>query len=205
MARRSKKTNESLTPMRRLAVALGHPLRVRILSALVAGDGSATTLAGQFGDATVGDVSYHLSVLASDCELIERVRAQQVRGAVESFYRLRPGSAIGEVEIPEPIMQGLRVELFRTFLVAVAAALEAGSFEGGEDTTLAAKPVTVDRQGLAEINQALREALRRVKLAEVESRRRLELETSAEPVSAVVGAAAFQPPTPIAQPQESIG
>jgi hypothetical protein len=122
---------------------------------------------------------------------------------VENFFRLKPGSALGPMEIPQPIMQGLRAELFRTFVDAAAAALRAGSFEGGEDTTFAAKPVTVDRQGLAEINQALREAMQRVKRAEAESRYRLRLRRSTEPVNAVVGAAAFQPPAPIAQPPDS--
>jgi DNA-binding transcriptional ArsR family regulator len=197
MSRRIKKATESLSPIRRLAIALGHPLRVRILSALVAGEGSATTLSRQFGDATVGDVSYHLGVLADDCDLIERVRSKQVRGALENFYRLKPpGSALGGVELPKPIVQGLRVELFCTFVDAAVAALDAGSFDTDDETTFAAKPVTVDPQGLAEINQALREAMERVKRAEAESRRRLELESSTEAVSAVVGAAAFQPPSP---------
>jgi DNA-binding transcriptional ArsR family regulator len=191
-----KKAQESLSPLRRLAIALGHPLRVRILSALIAGEGSATTLSRQFGDVSVGDVSYHLGVLADDCELIERVRAQQVRGAMESFFRLKPGSSLGSIELPQPIMEGLRAELFRTFVDAAVAALEAGSFDAGDETTFAAKPVTVDRQGLAEINEALRDAMERVKRAEAESRRRLELKGSTEPVSAVVGAAAFQAATP---------
>lgn len=203
MSKQRNKASENLSPIRRLAIALGHPLRVRILSALVAGEGSATTLSRQFGDATVGDVSYHLGVLADDCDLIERVRAEQVRGALESFFRLKPpGSALGRVELPKPIVQGLRAELFCTFVDAAVAALDAGLFDAPDSTTtFAAKPVTVDPQGLEEINQALAEAMERVKRAEAESRRRLELESSAEPVSALVGAAAFQPPAP-PEPEE---
>jgi DNA-binding transcriptional ArsR family regulator len=198
MARRSKKTGESLSPMRRLSIALGHPLRIRILSALVAGEGSATTLSRQFGDATVGDVSYHLGVLADDCDLIERVRSRQVRGALESFFRLKPGSDLERIQLPQPIVQGLRGELFRTFVDAAVAALEAGSLDAEGDTIFAAKPVTVDQQGMAEINEALREAMKRVKRAEADSRRRLKHKGSTG-VSAVVGAAAFQaamPPEP---------
>ncbi len=125
---------------------------------------------------------------------------------MESFFRLKPGSSLGSIELPQPIMEGLRAELFRTFVDAAVAALEAGSFDVGDDTTFAAKPVTVDKQGLAEINEALREAMERVKRAEAESRRRLELKGSTEPVSAVVGAAAFQtaaPPEP--EERRSVG
>jgi DNA-binding transcriptional ArsR family regulator len=196
MPKRMKKADESQSPIQRLAIALGHPLRVRILSALVTGEGSATTLSRQFGDATVGDVSYHLGVLADDCELIECVRSRQVRGASESFFRLKPGSNLGRIQLPQPITQGLRIELFRTFVEVAVAALDAGSLDSGDDTTFAAKPVTVDQQGLAEINEAMREAMERVKRAEAESRRRLKRKRLAGAVNAVVGAAAFQAPTP---------
>jgi len=189
-----KKKAESLSPLRRLAIAIGHPLRVRILSALVAGEGSATTLASQFGDVSVGDVSYHLNVLAEDCELIELAREQQVRGAMESFYRLIPSAEVGEIQLPQAVMQRLRVELFRTFVDAAVAALEAGSLDAGdEDTIFAAKPVTVDQRGMAEISKAMQEAMERVKRAELESRRRLRrVKDSTRALNAVVGAAAFE-------------
>jgi len=203
MPKRDKKTGESLSPMRRLSIALGHPLRIRILSALVAGEGSATTLSRQFGDVTVGDVSYHLGVLADDCELIERVRSRQVRGALESFFRLRPGSELHRIQLPPPVVQGLRGELFRTFVDAAVAALEAGSLDADPDTTFAAKPVTVDQQGMAEINEALQEAMERVKRAEADSRRRLKHKGSPG-VCAVVGAAAFQAAMPPEPGQERV-
>lgn len=197
MSKRAKKTSESLSPLRRLAIALGHPLRLRILSTLVAGEGSATTLSRQFGDATVGDVSYHLGVLADDCELIELVRSQQVRGALENFYRLSPGADLGEIQLPKSIMQGLRAELFRTFVDAAVAALDSGSLDTEDDTTFAAKPVTVDHKGMTEINEAMRDAMRRVKQAEANSRRRLKrVKGRSGAVSVVVGAAAFQAAIP---------
>jgi DNA-binding transcriptional ArsR family regulator len=80
-----------MPPIQRLAIALKHPLRVRILSALVAGDSSATRLSRQLGDVSVGDASYHLNVLADECRLIDRVKSRPVRGAVEHFFRLKPG------------------------------------------------------------------------------------------------------------------
>jgi DNA-binding transcriptional ArsR family regulator len=198
MPKRIKKKEEPLSPVRRLAVALGHPLRLRILSALVAGEGSATTLSRQFGDVSVGDVSYHLGVLADDCELIELVRAQQVRGAQESFYRLKPGAKLGQINVPPALVPGLRAELFRSFVDATVAALEAGSLDAREDTIFAAKPVTVDQRGMAEINTAMREALQRVKRAEADSRRRLKrVKDSTRALNAVVGAAAFEAVTPL--------
>jgi len=76
----------------RLATVLGHPLRVRLVTALETdGAGSATTFSGQFGDVTVGDCHYHLKAL-KDEGVVELVHSRQVRGATERVYRLAPPS-----------------------------------------------------------------------------------------------------------------
>lgn len=190
-----RKTNSKrdLAPIQRLGIALGHPLRIRILSALVAGEGSATSLSHQFGDVSVGDVFYHLGVLADDCELLECVRSRRVRGAFENFFRLRPGPSLGPLQLPDAIAEGLRGELFRTFVDAAVVALDTGSLDAGEAATFAARPVTVDRRGLAEINAVLVEAMERISGAEAEARRRLNgAGESSEAIGAVVGTAAFR-------------
>jgi DNA-binding transcriptional ArsR family regulator len=69
---------------------LGHPLRVRLLTALATtGPGSATSFSGQFGDASVGDCHYHLRTLR-EAGAIELTRSRAVRGATERVYRLTP-------------------------------------------------------------------------------------------------------------------
>jgi DNA-binding transcriptional ArsR family regulator len=88
---RAKKARRLLPLVQRLATALKHPLRVRILSALIAGDSSATRLSREFGDVSVADAYYHLKILADECRLIDRVESRPVRGAVERFFSLRPG------------------------------------------------------------------------------------------------------------------
>jgi DNA-binding transcriptional ArsR family regulator len=178
--------------MGRLAIAMGHPLRLRILSAMVAGEASAASLSRQFRDVSVSDVAYHVRVLAEDCDLIELVRSRPVRGAMESFYRLKPGAELDGIQLPATIMQGLRLELFQAFVDVAVAAIDSGSLDANKETTFAAQPVTVDRQGMAEINQAMREAMERVKRAEAQSRDRLRRKGPSGAVSAMVGAAAFQ-------------
>jgi DNA-binding transcriptional ArsR family regulator len=146
-ATQGKRMRKRVPPVQRLAIALKHPLRARLLTALVGGDGSATQLSRQFGDVSVGDASYHLSVLADECGLIDRVRSRQVRGAVERFFRLRPS------------------------------------------VVLAVDSVTVDQLGMAEIDEALEEAIARVKGAELKSRHRLESLGHAATGAAIVVAA----------------
>lgn len=67
-----------------------HPLRIRLMLALSAtGPSSATVLAVQLGDVTVGDCHYHLTKL-KDGGAIKLVRSRPVRGATERVYRLAP-------------------------------------------------------------------------------------------------------------------
>lgn len=83
---------EAAAEVAELANLLGHPLRVRLMTALaVDGSGSATVFSGQFGDVTVGDCHYHLTALR-DGGVVKLVHSRQVRGATERIYRLNPRS-----------------------------------------------------------------------------------------------------------------
>lgn len=73
--------------------ALSNPKRVAVLEALITTDGlesSPAKLAEQVGE-SLGQVSYHVRQLA-EAGLIEETRTQPVRGAVQHFYRPRPGA-----------------------------------------------------------------------------------------------------------------
>jgi DNA-binding transcriptional ArsR family regulator len=70
----------------RLAKALSHPLRQRILQRLSEhGVRSPNELSRELGD-PLGNVSYHVRILRElDC--VELVRTEQRRGALEHYYR----------------------------------------------------------------------------------------------------------------------
>jgi DNA-binding transcriptional ArsR family regulator len=70
----------------RLAKALSHPLRQRILQRLNEGGiRSPNELSRELGD-PLGNVSYHVRILRElDC--VELVRTEQRRGALEHYYR----------------------------------------------------------------------------------------------------------------------
>lgn len=69
----------------RLIKAMAHPLRHRILEELNAKQASPAELAQKL-DEPLGNVAYHVQVLL-DCDAIELVGTQPVRGALEHFYR----------------------------------------------------------------------------------------------------------------------
>jgi DNA-binding transcriptional ArsR family regulator len=74
--------------------AFAHPLRVRIVRALAAGEGeSPNALAKVLGE-PLGNVSYHMKQLA-DFGAVECWKTEPRRGAVEHFYRLT-----GALEVP---------------------------------------------------------------------------------------------------------
>src|SRR3954451_748474 len=68
----------------RIAKALAHPLRARILQRLGERVASPGELAVEL-DAPLGVVSYHVRMLR-DYECIELVRTEPVRGALQHFY-----------------------------------------------------------------------------------------------------------------------
>jgi len=81
---------ETADEIARMANLLGHPLRIRLLTALAdAGPGSPTLFSGQFGDATVGDCHYHLKALRNG-GMVELDHSRPVRGVTERIYRLAP-------------------------------------------------------------------------------------------------------------------
>src|SRR3954451_8887531 len=69
----------------RIAKALAHPLRARILQRLGERVASPGDLAVEL-NAPLGVVSYHVRMLR-DYECVELVRTEPVRGALQHFYR----------------------------------------------------------------------------------------------------------------------
>jgi hypothetical protein len=169
---------------------------LRILAALSTNDHSATTIAQQFGEGlTASFVFYHLTVLEKECGAIELIGSRPVKGCTEHFFRLIPAVFLCDAysELPAVALSGLRGEGLRQFVDLAAEALDAGALGAREETTFAARPAIVDRQGLKEISDVMEEALKKTECAERKSRRRLLKATEPTvPVRMIVGAAAFE-------------
>ena len=69
----------------RLVRAIGHPLRLRLLTIFNERVASPSDLAAELGE-PIGNVSYHTRILAR-LGCVELVKTKQVRGAVEHYYR----------------------------------------------------------------------------------------------------------------------
>jgi DNA-binding transcriptional ArsR family regulator len=127
---RQRESERGKEPDLRLIKALSHPLRWRILQTLNLRVASPTELAGELG-APLPNIAYHVKVLAQN-DAIELVKTQQVRGALEHFYRatMRPWFTDDLwAELPVSARRALFTEILRDTWADVAASAEAGQLD----------------------------------------------------------------------------
>jgi DNA-binding transcriptional ArsR family regulator len=158
----------------RIAKALSHPMRARILAILNERVASPNELAKELGEG-LSQVSYHVKVL-SDCECIELVRTEPRRGAVEHYYRATARAFITDkhwAQLPDSLKPSVSTEIMRSLVGDVAGAFEAGTFDARTDRHLSWTPLVVDEQGWREIVEGLAKLLDRVLEIEAESAERL--------------------------------
>jgi DNA-binding transcriptional ArsR family regulator len=135
----------------RLVKALGHPLRQRILQELRDEAKSPSELARTLGE-PLGNVSYHVKILA-ECEAVELVRTQPVRGAVEHFYRAIAVPRLYEAEWQQ-LHPSTRRALFNATLAQIwDDVVSAGRSGGFEDTKthISWTPLELDDRAYSEL------------------------------------------------------
>ena len=168
-----KKSPEGLIDAR-LAKALAHPLRVRLLAALNEGVASPNQLAEQV-DEPLQNVSYHVRVLLS-LGCIELVRTAQRRGAIEHFYRAltRPSFSDTDWErLPTSARHSISDSVLTQVWDDAARALTAGTFDEREDRHLSRTPLSLDPAGWTKLNELLAELQQRALEIQDESAERL--------------------------------
>jgi DNA-binding transcriptional ArsR family regulator len=136
----------------RLAKALSHRLRVRILQRLTeAGEASPSQLADAL-DERIGNVSYHVRVLRElDC--LELVRTEPRRGALEHFYRAKVSPWLGEEQWAR-LPDSFRQQTVAGTLAEIAEAAAEASLHGGFDEPeahVSRVVLAIDEAGRAEI------------------------------------------------------
>ena len=173
-----------------LVKALSHPIRVEILEALQGRVASPSELSQEM-DESLGVISYHANTLVK-CGCLELVHTEPRRGAVEHFFAITPRSSIGHQDwrrAPLAVRGEITTAAFESFVEAAAKALEAGTIDARDDSTLTWMPVTVDERGWREVAEIMRKAGQLV--AEVHQRSGKRL-AGGEGISIVVGLAAFE-------------
>jgi hypothetical protein len=177
----------------RLVRSVAHPLRIKILEALTDHVASPNTLAEKF-ETDLSGVAYHTREL-DRLGALELVDTGRVRGAIEHFYKATPRAFVGDPgwrKVPPSLLSGVSAATLQTFLDKAIAALEAGTLDGRQDTVFRWMPLCLDEEGWEEVVGIMEEATKLMLAAHLRSQDRLGDNSGGNPVSAVVGQAAFE-------------
>jgi DNA-binding transcriptional ArsR family regulator len=139
----------------RIAKALAHPLRARILQRLGERVASPADLAVELG-APLGVVSYHVRMLR-EYKCVELVRTEQRRGALQHFYRAtaRPRLDAGQWRaLPAGLRRELAGEAIAHVIDDLGEAAAAGMLDDPE-MTVTRTPLELDERGWRKLNRLL--------------------------------------------------
>jgi DNA-binding transcriptional ArsR family regulator len=146
-----------------MAIAMSHPLRVRILYAMHSPERrcSATDIAEET-DIDVKRLSYHMRELAT-LGFVEQVDERQVRGSLERIYAPAKRLEAWESEymsMPPTLRKILAASALKTGVFALGAAIDDGTFDAREDSILAQDTFWADERGAREAMTVIDEALK---------------------------------------------
>ncbi|MGO9899757.1 MAG: ArsR/SmtB family transcription factor [Solirubrobacteraceae bacterium] len=157
----------------KLAKALAHPLRTRILAALEGRTASPSDLATEVG-ASLGVISYHVRRLQA-LGFIKLVKRVPRRGAVEHYY-----TAIARPRITDTAWAATPLIVKQATITAaldqIGAYVSAAAAVGGFDTQqahLTRCPLTVDEMGFTVLARELEALTARIQKIEADSAKRL--------------------------------
>jgi DNA-binding transcriptional ArsR family regulator len=139
----------------RIAKALAHPLRARILQRLGERVASPGDLAVELG-APLGVVSYHVRMLR-DYDCVELVRTEPVRGALQHFYKATARPNLEDAQwrtLPTTLRGELLGETIQGLVDDLAAAADAGRLDD-PDVVLKRTPLELDERGFKKLNKLL--------------------------------------------------
>ena len=143
----------------RIAKALAHPLRARILQRLGERVASPGDLAVELG-APLGVVSYHVRMLR-DYDCVELVRTEPVRGALQHFYRAtaRPNLDEGQWRtLPTTLRGELIGETIEGLVGDLAEAADADRLDD-RDVVLQRTLLELDERAFKKLNKLLAKTL----------------------------------------------
>jgi DNA-binding transcriptional ArsR family regulator len=178
----------------RIAKALSHPMRARILMILNERVASPNEIAGMI-DERLPNVSYHVRAL-EELDCIELVSTAQRRGAIEHYYRavVRPFFSDRDWKrLPRSGRQAISDSILQIIWEEVATAMQSGTFESRTDRHLSHTRVALDREGWAEMTKLLAGTL--AEAEKIASRSEARVRTSdKQPISTAVTMMLFELP-----------
>ena len=173
----------------RMAKALAHPLRAKVLTRLNEGVASPNELSRELGE-PLGNVSYHVKALL-ELGCIELVDTAQRRGAIEHYYRALTRSRLDESafkKLPASIRGELSGAVMEEAIGDIARAFKAGTFDTRADRHATSTHLLLDEQAWRELSDALNQLVERAGELQEQSAKRLKNGGDEVPTSLVIAA-----------------
>lgn len=183
----------------RLAKALSHPMRTRILAILNERVASPNEISEMI-DERLPNVSYHVRALL-DLGCIELVSTAQRRGAIEHYYRaiVRPFFTDRDwKKLPQSGRQAVSDVALQMIWADISDAIESGTFEARPNRHLSRSAVDVDETGWKELHDLLVRTLQETDKIQARSADRMK-KSGDDPVPARVVIMHFESPAAHAQ------
>jgi DNA-binding transcriptional ArsR family regulator len=173
--------------------AMSHPLRRKVLQHIRdKGEKSPVEVSWELAE-ELHSVSYHVRELLK-LDYLERVRTEQVRGAIKSYYVATDQHLVdtAEWEELEPgEKEGMLVDFMQPIVDDFTAATKAGTLGRDGNWVITRTPIhATDEQGFKEMLDAHRELFERVLAIQRESLERMA-ESGEEPIAVSSGQTCF--------------
>ena len=155
--KKGRKSKEGLTLEERLARAMSHPLRAKLLAMLNTNPASPSELEDQLEDVPLSNISYHVKELR-DWHLIEAVRKEQVRGAMKTVYRGTTKMQLDNdawLRMSGEAKDGISVEAVKEVLERANCAIKSGTFDKRPDRNVITEIPDLDERGWEEVAAAI--------------------------------------------------
>jgi DNA-binding transcriptional ArsR family regulator len=156
-AGKGRKSKEGLSLEERLAKAMSHPLRAKLLAMLNTNPASSSELDKQLEDVPLSNISYHVKELLG-WKLIEVVDKEHVRGALKTTYR-----GITKMQLDDEAWKkmsaeakdGISIEAVQEVLERASCAIEGGTFDRRVNRHVITAIPDLDERGWEEVSGAI--------------------------------------------------
>ena len=150
--------------------ALGHPLRMRLLTFITERGEASPVEMSRALDQPLTSVSHHTRVLR-DLGYIELARTQPRRGALEHYYRATAPPFLDDQHwelLPAPARRRVAAQLFRQVFRDAATAGQSGGFDAAS-AHIARMVLDLDARGWRDLSRAVLTLLRRAEAIQARS------------------------------------
>ena len=154
----------------RMAKALAHPLRAKVLTLLNERVASPNELSREL-DEPLGNVSYHVKALL-ELGCIELVDTAQRRGAIEHYYRALTRARLDESafkKLPASVRGELSAQVIASAIQDAAQALKQGTLDARTDRHTSTTRLSLDETAWKELQSQLVTVLDRALELQAES------------------------------------